>query len=342
MSKSTKSERRERKPIDKTKADEQYAEYNNEKEEAASKQFDNSEDFFTMKLIKGNNNILLVTDDKARPSIKGHVHEGGGKGYELAKFKINCWRNIDEECPLCDLYNHYIEMGEYEPAKRFRPKVKYSYMCLDWELFDEEPNDCLGDVKDEREETKYKEGKSKCDRCLHIEVCKERKFSVSMLKNMSPQVFEELEKIIRFPDSDPTDITGARLINIRRNATGMKAPKGGVKYYEVEIISDADDGKIDLTSKENDWILDVISDTALEDLSIVMHPNTSKKYIEGLISDKDKKVLGITIENEQSSNSENEYKPEDCIGNYDEDSPSCQECYIIDDCKEETIKKGSE
>ncbi len=339
MSKSTKSERRETKPIDKTKAQEQYDEYNNKKEETASKQFDNSEDYFLMKLTKGNNEILLVTDDEARAGKSGMVHEGGGKGYELAKFKINCWRNISEECPLCELHEHYIEVEEYEAARKFKPKPKFTYMCLDWELFDEEPNDCLGDVKNENDKSKYKEGKSKCDRCLHVEVCKERKYSISILKHASPQIFEEIEKIINFPGSDPTDISGARLINIKRNATGMSPPKG-MKYYEVEIVSDSDDGKIDLTSKANEWILDVIDETALEDLSVVMEPNTSKKYIEGLLSNEDKGILGITTESDDSSNSESDSKPEECFGNYDEDSPSCQECYVMDDCEEKT--KGSE
>jgi hypothetical protein len=162
-------------------------------------------------------------------------------------------------------------------------------------------------------------------------------------------IYNPLRKILTFPKSDPTQIECARVINIIRNAEGQTAPKGK-QYYEVEPVLDADGGEVDLTSPENEWILDVIDATAPEDLSEVTEPNVTKDEMYGMLSEEQLEIIGIsndvdTVDNNSDDIDDPTVPPECFAKAFDDNDVTCvgdentEECYYRDECRLETPEK---
>ena len=252
------------------------------------KMFDNKDEstrqqnpWFPMRLEKGNNLFLLIPDKRGAASAGGWVHQ-----IENVKFPINCFRNIEEDCVLCKLYDYYAEGGENEVAKQFRPNVRFAFMGLDWKIFSEDPPSCLGDLQ---EKSRYDDNSKKCKFCSHVLLCQNRKYAVSVLTNTSSGIYQPLRAFLNDPDSDPTDFSSARLINIIRNAEGFKKPEGTTKYYDPKKVSDSEGGKVKLT--DHKWILDVIEETAPSDLRVVFKPNVSVKFLLSHLSESEKGIV---------------------------------------------------
>ena len=252
--------------------------------------------WFSMRLEKGNNLFLLIPDKRGSAAAGGWVHKVEG-----VKFSINCYRNISEACYFCKLYDYYSEGGENDVAKNFKPITKFAFMGLDWKIFSEEPPSCLGNLEDKG---KFDKNSKKCAYCAHSVVCQNRKYAISALTNAGPEIYGSLRAFLSDPDSDPTDFNNARLINIVKNAEGMKRPEGVAKYYDPKKVSDAEGGRINLFSDKYKWIFDVISATAPEDLRIVFKPNVSKRFILSQLSESERRVVGILESEEEPQNLE--------------------------------------